>query len=171
MKKTFAVFAAIVLLFASGCQKADKVPDAPPSTPTNFSSDLTAVFGDIEMTAAFEKNSAWGFVLDILTPEILEPLKFIYSDGKCTAEYDGLTFEADLARFPQSEFGSLLTNALSAVYDGMDIAVTYSDGVWKYNGTGERGAFTLTQSESGEWLEFSVDAASLKAVFGNFRAQ
>lgn len=170
MRKTFAVFAAIILLFASGCQKADKAPDAPPTAPTKFSADLTVVFGEAEMSAAFEKNSASGFVLDILTPEILEPLKLLYSDGKCTVEYDGLTFDSDLARFPQSEFGSLLTNALSAVYDGMDIAVTYSDGVWKYNGTGERGVFTLTQSESGEWLEFSVEAASLKAVFVNFRA-
>ena len=72
----------------------------------------------------------------------------------------------------QTEFGALLTGAMTSVCDGIDITSACADGVWTYTGTSERGVFTLTQSaESGEWLEFSVEGALLHVTFSDFKIQ
>lgn len=162
--------AAVALLMTAGCKKADSAHGTPPEAPAKFSATVNAVFGDAEMIAVLTREGAADYTLKMLTPEILEPLTLHYSDGKCEVEYDELKFETDLARFPQTEFGSLLTGALTAACDGIDITTACSDGVWTYTGTGERGVFTLTQSaESGEWLEFSAEGALLRVTFSDFK--
>ena len=170
MKKAFALLAAVALLMTAGCRKAATTPGTPPTAPARFSANVKAVFGEAEMTAVLTRSGETDYSLKILTPEILAPLTLHYTDGKCEVEYDELKFETDLTRFPQTEFGALLTGAMTSVCDGIDITSACADGVWTYTGTSERGVFTLTQSaESGEWLEFSVEGALLHVTFSDFK--
>ena len=121
------------------------------------------------MTAKITKNAAEDFVIDFLTPEALKPLSLTYKNGKCTVTYDGLLFETDINRFPQAEMGALLTNAISDITQNFEIQTMYSDGIWTYKGTGERGSFTLTQNaENGAFYEFRADGAQLHIVFSDF---
>lgn len=170
LKKTLAALAVLVLLLSTGCNASPAVPTAPPTAPENFESTVTAAFDTLEITAVLTKEPSSYYTLDILTPEILEPLTLRYSDGNCSVEYDTLSFEANLARFPQTEFGAFLTDALACVYDGIDIGTSYSDGIWKYTGTVNGSIFTLTQSaDSGEWLEFTLNDKLIHVVFSDFR--
>ncbi len=170
MKKAFSLFAAIFLIFAAGCEKQKSSAPTPPPAPTAFTSNLTAVYGDTEMTALLTQNAAEDFSLQFLTPEALAPLSVEYKNGACKVTYDGLMFETDLNRFPQTEIGALLVNALSDAVQGMNLQTSFADGIWTYTGTGERGTFTLTRNgETGEWLEFAADGANLKITFSDFK--
>ena len=171
MKKAFCIFAAMILIFASGCEKPDVTQSkAPPPIPEAFTANLKIVYGETAMTALFTQKSFVDFTLQMLTPEILSPLALGYNDGICTVTYDGLKFETDLNRFPQVTFGALLTETITSIKDGIDVQTTYSDGIWTYKGTGERGVFVLTSDgETGAWLELSIEGAQLHVVFSDFK--
>ncbi len=170
MKKTLAALSLLIVLLCTGCNDSPDVQTAPPTAPAKFESTVTVAFDALEITAVLTKETSSNYTLDILTPEILEPLKLIYSDGNCSVEYDSLGFETNSARFPQTEFGAILTDALVCVYDGIDVGTSYSDGIWKYTGTVNGSIFTLTQSaDSGEWLEFTLSDKLIHVVFNDFR--
>lgn len=171
MKKAFCVFAALIMIFAAGCENQNITQSkAPPPIPEAFTANLKIVYGESVMTAAFEQKSLNEFGLQMLTPEILSPLFLGYKDGVCTVTYDGLKFETDLNRFPQVTFGSLLTESISNIKDGVDVQTTYSDGIWTYKGTGERGVFVITRNaQTGAWLELSIEGAQLHVIFSDFK--
>ena len=170
MKKAFSLFAAIFLVVAAGCEKQSKTAPTPPPAPTAFTSNVTAVYGETEMTALLTQNAAEDFSLQFLTPDALAPLSVEYKSGACKVAYDGLSFETDLNRFPQTEIGALLINALSDAVQGINLQTSFADGIWTYTGTGDRGTFTLTRSgDTGAWLEFTVDGADLKITFSDFK--
>lgn len=171
MKKAFSVFAALILIFAAGCEN-QKITQTktPPPLPEAFTANLEITYGETAMTAAFTQKSFEEYELRMLTPEILSPLTLAYNKGICTVTYDGLKFETDLNRFPQVSFGTLLTETISNIKDGIDIQTTYADGIWTYKGTGERGVFVLTRNaETGAWLELSIEAAPLHVIFSDFK--
>lgn len=171
MKKAFSVFAVVFMIIAAGCENP-KISDSasPPPVPEAFSSDLKIVYGEVVMTAEFTQKSFEEFELKMITPEILSPLTLNYKSGVCSVTYDGLKFETDLNRFPQVTFGALLTDAISGIRDGIDVQTTYSDGIWTYKGTGERGVYVLTRdAESGAWLELSIEGAQLHITFSDFK--
>lgn len=171
MKKAFSVFAALILIFAAGCEN-QKITEtkAPPPLPEAFTANLRIVYGDTVMTAAFTQKSFDEYEVKMLTPEILSPLTLTYAGGTCTVTYDGLKFETDLNRFPQVSFGTLLTESIAHIREGIDIQTTYADGIWTYKGTGERGVFALTRdAESGAWLELSIEGAQLHIIFSEFK--
>ncbi len=171
MKRIFSVFAALILLLAAGCENQKATESAaPPPIPEAFSASLKIVYGDAVMTAALTQKSFEEFALQMLTPEILSPLSLGYKGGICTVTYDGLKFETDLNRFPQVTFGALLTEAISDIRDGINVQTTFSDGIWTYKGSGERGVFVLTRDAgSGAWLELSIEGAQLHIVFSDFK--
>lgn len=169
MKKAFSVFAVFMLMLTAGCEKQNNTQNSPPTAPSSFTSNIKAVYGDIEMTALLTQIAAEEFIIDFLTPEALSPLSLEYKSGSCTVMYDGLKFETDINRFPQAEIGALLTQAISDTVQGFEIQTTYSEGIWTYKGTGERGSFTITRdAETGAWLEFKADGAKLHIIFTDF---
>lgn len=170
MKKAFSVFAVSLLLLTAGCSKRETPQTSPPAAPSAFTANIAVAYGDTEMTAAFTQKAAGDYEIGFLTPEALAPLSLAYRNGVCAVTYGDLSFETDLDRFPQVEMGTVLTDALSDVIEGIDVQTTYSDGIWTYTGTGERGAFTLTRDgETGAWLEFSADGAQLSVKFSDFQ--
>lgn len=172
MKKAFSVFAAIILLLAAGCEKQSAKENVPPPLTTSFGANLAVDFGGTAMTAEITQKSGEEFEIHMLSPEIMTPLTLSYINGVCTVTYDGLEFESESNRFPQAEFGSLLTQALAYIGQDIDIQKTYSEGIWTYKGTGDRGVFSLTRNEeTGAWLEFSVEGAGLKVTFSDFITQ
>lgn len=170
MKKAFSAFAVLLLILTAGCSKQGNLQAAPPPVSTSFTSNIKATYGGSEMTAVFTQNSAEDFEIRFLTPEVLSPLSIAYKSGVCSVTYDDLSFETDLNRFPQTEMGTILTDAISDAVQGIDIQTTYSEGIWTYKGTGERGVFTLTRdAETGAWLELTVDGAQLNIKFFDFK--
>lgn len=170
MKKVFSLFAVLLLIITAGCKKQEITQESLPQIPPSFSSDIHATYGELEMTATVTKNTKKEFTIDFHTPEALSPLTLTYSGDKCTAEFDGLKFETDINRFPQTEVGALTVYAISDIIEGYNVQQTYSDGIITYKGTGERGAFTLTQdAETAALIEFKTEGAKLHIVFSNFR--
>lgn len=169
MKKALCVLAAVFLIIAAGCEKQPAKENVPSPPPVSFTANLAVDFGGTPMTALLTQKSSEEHTIQMLSPEVMKPLTLSYTNGICTVTYDGLTFESDANRFPQAEFGHLLTQALSSIAQDIDIQKTYSEGIRTYKGTGDRGIFSLTRSEeSGEWLEFTVEGAGLKVTFSQF---
>ena len=157
-------------MFAAGCEKQNKTDISPPPAPTQFTSLVSVTYGKSEMTAQLTQNAAEDFTIKFLTPESLAPLTLEYKNDICKVTYDGLTFEADINRFPQAEVGAILTGAISDAVQGMNLQTTYENGIWTYTGTGERGTFNLTRNgETGQWIDFNVSGADLKIVFNEFK--
>lgn len=170
MKKAFSVFAVSLLLLTAGCSKRENPQTAPPAAPAAFTANVAVTYGGTEMTAEFTQNAAGDYEIRFLTPKALSPLSLVYRNEICEVTYDTLSFEADLDRFPQVEMGTVLTDAISDVIEGIDVQTTYSDGIWTYTGAGERGTFTLTRDgETDAWLEFNVDGAQLNIKFSDFK--
>lgn len=173
MKKALSVSVAILIFIfaATGCEKQIIGEKTPPPVPEKFSSTVEAVYGDTTISALFTQNTFDDFSVKLLSPEILTPLTVTYINGVCRLNYDGLEFEADLTRFPQTEFGTLLTHAISDIKSDIDITKTYNEGIWTYSGSSERGIFTMTRdAESGAWLEFEIEGAPLHIVFKDFKS-
>ncbi len=171
MKKAFSVLAVLFILLAAGCenQKANNSTTLP-DIPTAFTSNISITYGDIEMTALLTQNAAEDYTVKFLTPDALSPLSLSYKNGVCNVTYDDLMFESDLNRFPQTQMATLLTDSISDVIQDIDIEKTYSDGIWSYKGTGERGMFTLRRdSQTGAWLDLSIDGAKLSVIFSDFK--
>ena len=168
MKKLLPFLAAILLL--QGWSAVQKQPSSPPPIPAAFTADIAVTFGDYAVTALFTQNSFSDFKLKMLTPPSLEPLEISFLNDSCTVTYDNLKFETDLKRFPQTAFGSLLTDALGAAASSTDINISYADGIWTYTGTGSAGDFIFTQDNAtGAWLTLTIESAQLKIVFSNFK--
>ena len=75
MKKAFSLFAALMILFASGCEKqTSRKNQALPPAPSAFTANLDVDFNSIQMTATLTKNESDNYTVQILTPEILSPL-------------------------------------------------------------------------------------------------
>lgn len=159
----------LFLIFASGCQKESNPSETSVSPPTLFSVNLDIVFGEAEMKANLTKHSSQKYEVRMLSPEIMKPLSLLYENGICKVTYDGLTFETDIKRFPQSESGALLIQALTDTDGGITTKTITEDGNIIYKGTTDYGEFVLTQDAvSGLWKEFSVDGASLKIKFSDY---
>lgn len=157
---------------ASGCEKQIIGEKTPPPPPESYTATLEAVCGELTMTAEFVQNSYGDWTVKMLTPEILNKLIVTYKDGVCKINYDGLEFGSDFTRFPQTEFGQLLTQAITDIKADIEITKTYSEGVWSYSGSSERGVFTMTQNaETGEWLELEIEGAPLHIVFSDFKTK
>ena len=168
MKRALSVFAAVVFLLAAGCEKQSKNPVVTPP-PSSFTANLSIDFAQTPMTARLTQTDSENFTVQMLSPEIMAPLCLTYSAGACTVSYEGLKFESEPDRFPQAEFGALLTQALTSIMQDIDIQKTYSENIWTYNGIGSRGNFKITRNaESGKWLSFEVESAGLKIDFSNF---
>ena len=171
MKKALPLIAALILMLACGCEKQSKTA-VPPPAPSSFTADLSVDFGGIQMTAKLTQKNFDEFKISMLSPEIMKDLTLYYSNGECTASYGGLEFKTEANRFPQAEFGGLLTQAISAIGQNIDIQKTFDGTVWKYKGLGNRGDFTLVQNKNnGEWISFAVESADLKVEFSNIQTQ
>lgn len=121
------------------------------------------------MKAELIKHPAQKYEINILEPEILNGMNLIYENGICKVTYDGLTFETDLKRFPQSEIGSMLSQALTDTDGGITTKTLSQDGTIIYKGITDYGDFILTQdSKTGLWKDFSVEGASLKITFSEY---
>ncbi len=174
MKKALSVAAAVLIFLfsAAGCEKQMIGEKTPPPLPESFSANVEAVYNTTAITAHFIQKSQDEYSVEILSPEILTPLTVNFKGGICTLNYDGLDFKSDFSRFPQTEFGKLLIQAISDIKADIDIAKTYSDGIWSYSGSGERGVFVLTRdAETGAFLEFEIEGAPLHIVFKDFKTE
>lgn len=174
MKKALSVAAAVLIFMftAAGCEKQIIGEKTPPPLPESFSANVEAVFDTTAITADFVQKSQDEFSVKILSPEILTPLTVEYKSGVCTLNYDGLDFKTDLSRFPQAEFGKLIIQAISDIRADIDITKTYSEGIWTYSGSSERGVFVLTRdAETGAFIEFEIEGASLHIVFKDFKTE
>ena len=159
----------MLLILSTGCQKENDAEKNAVSPPSNFSSNIDVVFGETNMKAKLSKLSEQKYSIIILTPEILNGMTLDYDNGICKVTYDGLTFETDLKRFPQSEIGTLLTQALDDSDGGLITKTVTEDGNIQYKGITDYGDYRLIQdSETGHWKEFAVDGASLKIIFSDF---
>ncbi len=169
MKKFCAVIAVLLLIISAGCKKEENYQQNSAPPPSVYSAKLDISFKETKMTAKLNKHSSEKYEVQMLSPEIMTPLHLIYENGICTVSYDGLTFETDLKRFPQAEFGALLTQALTDI-DGGIITKNFSeDGTVTYKGITDYGDFLLTQdAETGLWKEFSIGGASLRIIFSEY---
>lgn len=170
MKKLCLIFAVITILIFSGCEKSydnQQIKQTP--SPSFHSVNLDVTFKDTEMKARLINHSSQKYEIQMLSPEIMAPLSLIYENGICTVTYDGLTFETDLKRFPQAEFGALLTHALNDIKNGITTKSSTDKNTVVYNGITDYGDFSLIQdSETGLWKEFIVNGIPLKVVFSDY---
>ncbi len=169
MKKFFAVITVLILIFTAGCQKENVKIKKNATPPSVYSATLDAEFGEAKMTARLTRHSAQKYEIQMLSPEIMSPLNLVYENGVCTVTYDGLTFETDLKRFPQAEFGALLVQGLIDISNNVVTVSTDSEGNVIYKGPSDYGDFSLIQdSETGLWKEFTINGASLQVTFSDY---
>ncbi len=169
MKKLCFLLVFLTVFIMSGCQKDISPPNESTTPPSFYSVNLDVTFRNTKITAKLTKHSPQKYELQMLSPEIMTPLKIIYENDICTVTYDGLTFETDMKRFPQSEFGGILINAFKDIDGGIISKTSAENGAVIYKGITDYGDFILTcDSETGLWSEFSVEGAELKILFKDY---
>ncbi len=165
------IFAVITVLIISGCEKnISNQQINQTSPPSLYSVNLDIKFKDTEMKAELIRHSSQKHEIQMLSPEILTPLSLVYENGACTVTYDGLTFETDLKRFPQVEFGALLTHALNDIDTGITTKSSSDKTTVIHKGITDYGDFSLSQdTATGLWKEFTVNGIPLKVVFSDYK--
>ncbi len=172
MKRAFSFFAAMMLIFAAGCEKQPVNDGSQTVLPKAFSCVIEAEYKDVLSTAEFTQTSFGNGKIRFLTPEILKPLELTFTDEKCNVVYDSLEFETDPKRFPQAEFCSVLIQTLVYTETGIDIEKTVKNGVISYRGSCEHGVFVLKQDAvSGALTEFESESYGLYIKFKDFKTE
>ena len=170
MKKFCFVFALIFLSLASGCRNQNGYEPKKSAPPSAYSVNIDVIFKELKITGELTKHSPKNYDIKILTPDIMKPLLISYKNNICTVTYDGLEFESDVSRFPQSEFGALLTRALDDIDAETMTSSADENGNTVYKGITDYGDFRMIQdSKTGLWKEFCVDGASLNITFSNYK--
>ncbi len=170
MKKLCFVFALLFLSLASGCQNKNGYESKKASPPSAYTVNIDVTFKELKIAGELTKHSPQKYDIKILTPDIMKPLLISYENDVCTVTYDGLEFESDVSRFPQSEFGELLTRALDDIHSETVAFSVNENGDIIYKGITDYGDFMMVQdSKTGLWKEFSVDGASLKITFSDYK--
>ncbi len=124
------------------------------------------------MTAQITRSENGELKIQFLTPEALSPLEIACLDGKCRASFDGIEFSTSTNRFPQVEFVSIAAQAFDYVQANIDLKKSVSDGKTTYQGSTDSGVFILNQdSQSGNWLDLSIEGAQLHIVFKEFKSE
>ncbi len=160
------------MLFAAGCEKQNNAPENVPVIPKTFSANADITFRDLYMTAKISVTEENGFVVKMLTPEVLSPLEISCKNGVCSATYDGIGFSVKPDRFPQADFVNTAAQALAYTLANVELKKSVSDGVISYQGNTDGGVFILTQdAQSGALLDLSVEGSQLHMVFKNFKTQ
>ena len=159
-------------MLAAGCEKQDKTNIYDGDIPNSFKATAEITFREMFLTAQVNRNENGELNVKILSPEILAPLEINCKNGVCSATYDGISFSADSNRFPQADFVRIAAQAFDYVQANIDLKKTVSDGVTTYQGSTDSGVFALNMdSQSGEWLDLSVEGAQLHIVFKDFIRQ
>lgn len=169
MKKLCGFLVVLIVLLISGCNKEINQKNEAVTPPSFDSVILDVTFKSTEMSAKLTKHSPQKYELQMLSPEIMKPLNLIYENDICTVTYDGLTFETDMKRFPQSEFGGILISSLKDIDGGIISKTPADDGTIIYKGITDYGDFNLIYDKNtGLWKEFSVEGAELKIIFRDY---
>lgn len=162
--------AALIMVFAAGCEKQGGEATPVSEKPKAFSADAEITYGELYMTAQMVCTAENELRINILTPEILSPLEIICKNGECSATYDGISFSVETDRFPQIELVKIAAQALAYANAGVELKKSEKDGIISYQGSTDRGVFVLTQdAETSAWLDLSVEGAQLHVVFKNFK--
>ena len=170
MKRILSLIAAAIMLFAAGCEKKTETQKNNPPIPKSFSTNAEITFRDLYMTADLTVTEQEGFIVRMLTPEVLSPLEITCKNGVCSASYDGISFSVEPDRFPQAAFVNTAAQALAYTLADVELKKSIADGIVSYQGNTDSGVFVLTQdAESGALLDLSVEGAQLHVVFKNFK--
>ena len=160
------------MMLAAGCEKQGKTNVSDRDIPDSFTAKAEITFRETFLTAQITRKESGELNVKILSPEVLAPLEINCKNGVCSASYDGISFEADSSRFPQADFASIAAQAFDYVQANIDLKRTVSDGVTTYQGGTDSGVFILNMdSQSGNWLDLSVEGAQLHVVFKEFNKQ
>lgn len=172
MKKVLSFFAAILMILAAGCEKQDKTNISARDIPNAFTAKAEITFRETFLTAQITRKDGGELNIKILSPDVLAPLEINCKNGECTASYDGISFNADSSRFPQADFANIAAQAFDYVQANIDLKKTVSEGIVTYQGSTDNGVFILNlDSQSGAWLDLSVEGAQLHVVFKEFTKQ
>ena len=170
MKRALSLFAAVIMIFAAGCEKQGMDEPSAAEKPKAFSADAEITFGDLYMTAQIHYSAENELKINVMTPDVLSPLEIICKNGECSATYDGISFSVETDRFPQAELVKIASQALAYANAGVELKRSEKDGIISYQGSTDRGVFVLTQdAKTSAWLELSVEGAQLHVVFKNFK--
>lgn len=167
MKKLLTLLAAAVLICAAGCQKTQEAEI--PSLPQSYSANISLSYGDSSMGALFTQSAPGTYGVDVIEPDILDPLSFSYENGEFEAVFDDITLSSEGSAIPQKDACSMLIEALTQVYSGTASESPVSNGIITYSGVIDGGQFTLTRNAgTGNWIEFKVNDSSVDILFSDF---
>lgn len=172
MKKVLLFFAVMLTIITAGCEKQNKTDFSSKDICNSFTAKAEITFRDLYMTAQITRSKNGELKVKFITPESLSALETVCLDGECSASFDGIEFSSDSGRFPQAEFTAIAAQAFDYVQTGIDLKKTVSDGKTTYHGSTDSGVFALNRdSQSGSWLDLSVEGAQLHIVFKEFKPE
>ena len=168
--KKLRVFVFVSLLLLAGCNgKWFQKGTAPPAVPLSFESDLLVIINETELTAHMKNKSIVCCCFTFNTPKHLEGLSLSFENNMCKLEHNGLAFEMNMARFPETAFGSALVNAMIAIFNDTNIEKSKVNDDWHYKGESKSGNFLYIQNGiSGAPKYLSVPSLDLTVEFSNF---
>ncbi len=166
MKRLLILCLALVLLLTA----CSKISATPPVIPQSFETDLNVRFNESEITAHWTRDGLGTNTIEMLTPDTIKGLILKITGSTCTVTYEGLSFDMDLSRFPQTAFGTELVNSVEAAVKNTEITATQNEGVWEYKGVNSSGSYILRQNGDTGYLEFfSAPSLDLTVQFSNFK--
>lgn len=142
----------------------------PPAAPKAFQTNILVSFHEKVLEADYAQQSLGHGSFTITSPETLTGIQLMMDGTKCTVQYKGMAFEADLSKLPESAFGGIVMEALGKKLDGAEISRAYKDGKWRYEGNAQAGDFLLVQdAETGCYEFLTIPVIDLRVEFRDFQ--
>ena len=170
------IFLRNALLFCApaimlgGCAAVSDPAGFTPKNDESYAMDAAMEYGDGQ-TANLHLTRIGSDVWEasFTEPPTLSGVILAFDSGNVTASYKGLEFTVPKSALPAKNMLAVVTDALDQAAAAEQLICTeQEDGTWCYTAESAGGSFTLTFSESGEPIGFSLPSQPLTVTFSAY---
>lgn len=177
MRKKYICKVATLLLMLSvflgvmtGCGQKKVNPQAViDGSGKPFETSATVVFNDMKIDMRLIKRGDDLYGMEILSPETVSGMTFLYDNGNMKVKYKGLAFTIDPEKFPANMLAKTIVQCMDSAFDVDSVNVSMKEDSYVIEGKNDTGPFSVRiDPSSGNILSISVPDENFKADFTNF---
>lgn len=160
----------IVLFSAVGCkQKAIDPQVVVDGSNKPFETHATVSYRDMDLDMRLVRQGSDFYEIEVLSPETVKGMSFIYGEGNLKVKYKGLAFNVDPEIYPAQMMADMIIDAMNSALTVEGISINSESDTYMIEGKCISGSFALdVDPQTGNMISLNVPSENFQADFTNF---
>lgn len=134
-----------------------------------FETAAKVTYGDMEIDMRIVKQSSDLYEMEVLSPETVAGMSFVYDGGNMKVKYKGMAFTIDPEKFPANMMVDAIVKSLGSAFNAEEVNVTQDGERYTVEGKNDNGPFIMEiDAENGNILSIEIPGEKFSADFGGF---